>query len=338
MAVSVSTCEPYVSRAVKQDSTLAIYAEYVSDLCEGAVRSGDVERFSKLDEWLEWLKWSSVVLNHHDYLEVAVRTLRLAPYLRPTDYGTARQRDLGQLWTDAIRGHLGEIAFAKWISEKFGIAIETGLSELGPLEEFLPSDVIKVNNRPPQLKVSIKTTKLRGVWLDIPYKQIDHSDIFILVRVGVAREHFIAFLKAISVIRDKILATALQQGIISEKESEEIWNLLPDFKPIPAYIVGYFDKRLYIDYIQSEDVIEVDGIIGTRNITVRKYLGYWHPEDNRVKESVLARLEQKYGTKISGYKIRFEGIGDFSKTKHFVVSSGFLKRTERDWRELLAQL
>lgn len=338
MTVSVSTCERYVSKAVEQSTILAIYAEYIRELCEGAIRGGDVERFSKPEEWLKWLEWSSVVLSHHDYLDVAVRTLRLVQNLRATDYGTARQRDLGQLWTDAIRGHLGEIAFAKWVSEKFGVTVETGLSKLGSLEEFLPSDVIKVNNGAPQLKISIKTTKLRGVWLDIPYKQIEHSDVFILVRVGVAREHFLAFLKAISVIRDKILATALQRGVISEKESEEIWSSLPDFKPIPAYIVGYFDKRLCMKYIQSEGVVKVDGIIGTKNITVRKYIGYWHPEDDRVKELVLAKLEQKYGRKLSGYKIKFEGIGDFSKTKHFVVSSGYLKRTETDWRELLAQL
>jgi len=39
-----------------------------------------------------------------------------------------------------------------------------------------------------------------------------HSDVYVLVRVGITREHFIAFLKAISVIRDKLFSKAVEHG------------------------------------------------------------------------------------------------------------------------------
>jgi hypothetical protein len=57
---------------------------------------------------------------------------------------------------------------------------------------------------------------------DIPGKQIVHSDIFVFVRVGVTREHFVAFLKKISVIRDKLISEARARGLLSKEELNEI--------------------------------------------------------------------------------------------------------------------
>jgi hypothetical protein len=57
---------------------------------------------------------------------------------------------------------------------------------------------------------------------DIPGKQIVHSDIFVFVRVDVTREHFVAFLKKISVIRDKLISEARARGLLSKEELNEI--------------------------------------------------------------------------------------------------------------------
>jgi hypothetical protein len=37
-------------------------------------------------------------------------------------------------------------------------------------------------------------------------------------------------------------------------------------------------------------------------------------------------------------KVEFEGIGDFSKTLHFIASSGVLKRRKEDWESIVARL
>ena len=216
-------CAELVERAVEEALLPREYL-YIEDtrgrirhldaLCDGAVKGGDLESFPDFSSWLEWLAWSTVVLDERDYLKAAVSALSLAPVLAGTDYGSSKQRDLGQLWTDAIRGFLGEIAFANWLKARFGVAAELDYSR-GSLSEFLPSDIRSVDGRPPRLRVSIKTTKLRGIWLDVPFKQIEHSDVFVLVRVGVSRHHFLAFLKSISAIRDKLLSRGVELGVIS---------------------------------------------------------------------------------------------------------------------------
>ncbi|MGC8988361.1 hypothetical protein, partial [Infirmifilum sp.] len=250
-----------------------------------AVKGGDVRLFRSLEEWAQWLSWASVVLSEEDYLVAAVHALRLAHEFAATDYGTARRRDLGQLWTDTIRGLLGEIAFVNWLKDRFGVQAELDFRR-GRLEEFLPSDIRSVSGRKPNLRISIKTTKLDGIWLDIPGAQIRHSDIFVFVRIGVTREHFIAFLKKISAIREKILGKALELKIISGKELEEIWGRIPEFSSIPAYIAGFFDKRQYTDKLERKQmvVLEVGGDIKgirRRRLVINRFLGFWDPRDSK---------------------------------------------------------
>jgi len=321
---------------------------HVDMLCEGAVRGRDMESFSSIDEWINWLSWSTVLLDEKDYLTAAVHALDLAPRLAGTDYGTTRQRDLGQLWTDTIRGFLGEIAFVKWLEEKFGVKAELDYRK-GPLTEFLPSDVKAISGRSPNLNISIKTTKLRGIWLDIPYKQIEHSDVFILVRVGVTREHFLAFLKKISVIKDKILGKAIKLGIITDEELKNIWDTIPEFSNVPAYIAGFFDKRKYGANIEKRDnIFLVEGIVKKvksrkkkkiiTKVVINKFVGYWHPKQEIYRNKVIELLRRQNKQVPNDAEIEFEGIGDFSRSLHFIVSSGALKRKREDWKDLVRQI
>jgi len=89
------------------------------------------------------LSFSSVLLTKEDYLRAALHALSLAPRRAATDYGTSRQRDLAQVWTDAIRGFLGEIAFIKWFKTRFGMEAELDFRK-GQIEEFLPSDITRI--------------------------------------------------------------------------------------------------------------------------------------------------------------------------------------------------
>jgi hypothetical protein len=326
---------------IKEGNLPPEFSNYEEEICNGAVRGLDISDFNSMKEWAEWLSFASAVLDETDYLRATIYAVSLAPKLAGTDYGTARQRDLGQLWTDAIRGFLGEIALAKWLNQRFGIKVSLCYRK-GDLEEFLPSDIKEVNGRPPNLNVSIKTTKLGGIWLDVPYKQIEHSDVFVLVRVGVGREHFVAFLKSISVIRDKILKKGLDLGIVSENEYEDILNEIPDFEKIPAYIAGFLDKREFRDQLEKDLVLTADGVIKgrkSRKMVVNKFLGFWHPEEERYKKALLEKYMKAHpGASPDVVKIEFEGIGDFSKTLHFVASSGVLKRKKHEWSSLVEHL
>lgn len=338
MSYKINVCVHKISNCIDKKELPEAFRGFEEELCRGAIRGLDMHHFSGYDEWIRWLNWASASLNENDYLKAALYGLSLAPKIAGTDYGTSRQRDLGQLWTDTIRGFLGEIAFAKWLKEKFGVTVGLDYKQ-GSLEEFLPSDIKSVNGREPKLKISIKTTKLGGIWLDIPGAQIEHSDVFVLVHVGVTREHFIAFLKKISVIRDKLMKEALERGLLEKEELEEIWDAVPEFTSVPAYVAGFLDKSDYADKLKDRySVIEADGEVKTKRVIINKYLGFWHPEDAEYEKIVRNLLKSK-GKNVKDYmKIEFEGIGNFSKTLHFIASSGVLKKKKEDWEKLLCKL
>jgi len=329
-----SQCVRRIRSAISEGELPDSFKEFEEELCEGAVRGLDVNQFSGYDNWIAYLKMASVSLDEDDYLKAALHGLYLAPKLAATDYGTSRQRDLGQLWTDSIRGFLGEVSFAKWLQERFGVSIELDYKR-GQLEEFLHSDIKSVDGREPKLKVSIKTTKLGGIWLDVPGAQIEHSDVFVLVRIGVKREQFIGFLKKISVIRDKLIGKAKERGLMKEEELEDLWNVVPGFTSIPAYIAGFLDKPEYSD---AHYVIEADGEVKKKRVIINKYLGFWQPEDPWYDEAVRILLARR-GKAVEKYmEIEFEGIGNFSRALHFIASSGVLKKRMEDWEGLIKKL
>ncbi|MEM0463051.1 MAG: hypothetical protein QXO02_05790 [Thermofilaceae archaeon] len=337
-----SSCENIIAEYVKSEKLPQEFLGFAEEICEGAVRGLDIHQFNNIEEWAEWLSWASVVLDERDYLTAAVHALRLAPGLPATDYGTARQRDLGQQWTDAIRGLLGEIAFAKWFKLRFGIEVALDFSK-GRLEEFLPSDIKKVSGREPRLNTSIKTTKFRGVWLDVPYAQIKHSDVFVLVRVGVTREHFLAFLKKISVIRDKILSEARRLEVISDSELEEVWGKIPEFKNVPAYVAGFLYKKEFASELEKERVLVADCAVRGRKKTrlvINKFLGYWDPRSGEYRSILLEKCRKALTAVESAENIdiEFEGIGSFSETLHFIASSGVLKRKQHEWEVIAREI
>lgn len=337
MSAELRACVGTVASALNAGIIPESFRGFEEDLCEGAVRGLDIKQFSSIAEWVQWLSFASITLDESDYLKAAIYGLNLATKLAGTDYGTSRQRDLGQLWTDTIRGLLGEIAFAKWLENRFDVHIELDY-RLGPLEEFLPSDIKKVNGREPRLKVSIKTTKLGGIWLDLPGAQIKHSDVFVLVRVGATREHFIAFLKKISVIKNKLLEEALSRGLISDELAKTVWNAVPEFKHIPAYIAGFLDKSEYGAKLNDERcIIEADGEVKTRRIIINKFLGYWKPGAPEYEEALRSLLKSK-GKRAENMKLEFEGIREFSRSLHFIASSGVLKKKREDWESLVKRL
>jgi len=347
-------CRSVLSTYISKGKLPKEFHDFVEDTCEGAEKGLDIGMFRSLNEWAEWLSWASVTLDENDYLTAAVHGLRLAPKLAATDYGTSRQRDLGQLWTDAIRGFLGEIAFVKWLKQRFGVEAELDFRR-GALEEFLPSDIRRVKGpsdeepREPKLKVSVKMTKIGGIWLDVPYEQIAHSDIFVLVRVGITREHFVAFLKKISVLKNKIFEEAIKHGIVTQDELKEIWEKVPDFTPVPAYVAGFIDKREIETLIANQRIIEVGGRVGGRKrtkLTINRYLGLWDPrEKERYKQIIIERCKALKSCSdierlASGaeFDIEFELIGSFSETLHFIASSGVLKKKKEDWEKVLKEL
>jgi hypothetical protein len=232
---------------------LLLSSRAAEDLSRQLLKGGELGgEFSSNDEssqekWIQRVACHLVWLDHDDYSRALIRSIWLAPRFAGTDFGTSRQRDLAQVWTDAARGFLGELAFQKFLKDRFGVLVELS-SRRGSLEEFLPSDIDKIQEpggawRKPRLNLSIKTTKFNGRWLDLPGKQFDHSDVFVLVKLGISRTHFLSFLKHISFIMDKLIPLARSLGELNEEEASKLWGDLPEFTPIPAYIAGFLEKE-----------------------------------------------------------------------------------------------
>lgn len=344
LRASLRKCSTVLRNSTSLFPELSRALDLAEELCEGALRGGDVDALGgTIDKWVGWLKDAYIELDESDYAKAAIYALYLAPRLAATDYGTTRQRDLAQLWTDALRGLLGEVAFIKWLNARFGVKAEPDYSR-GSLKECLPSDIKRVDRREPRLKISIKTTKLSGIWLDVPYKQVEHSDVFILVRVGITREHFLAFLKAISVIRDKILAKAKELEVLPEEEIERLWNEIPNFRRIPAIIVGFIMKSVELQNchrkgkLDTTCVLDAEGRIkkGGKGLHVTRYIGFWEEGKKEIMNNLIRVLNSKGLTGLNpSMEVEFEGIGSFTKVLHFIASSGYVVKTFDQWKELV---
>lgn len=315
-----------------QEKIPVVNEKQAGRLYDAAKKGGELDNFALISDWIDQrLAPGIIVLSRHDYLTALTRSLPVAMNLAGTDYGTTRQRDLGQLWTDTARGFMGEIAFRKFISGRFGVELLLDYT-LGPLEDYLPMDITVVvlpDGRAvePGVKISVKTAKFNGLWLDIPGAQIEHSDAFVFVRIGVEREHFVAFLKDVSFIKDKLLPLALSSEIVDEEAAQEIWDIIPEFEELPSYIVGFLDKELISSPPdpQYRETRFRDGSF--KGYMMQGYVGM-------ISKNKPFRLPEDLREKAWNY----EAIGSFSIADHFIANAGSLKYREGEWQELVNKI
>src|SRR3990167_4309840 len=299
---------------------LDITKEESEKIIEKAVIGGEVSEDGDFGPWCkDRFLPNCVLIDETGYSKMCVDALKILSRTAPTDYGSSRQRDLGQLWADMTRGYLGEYAFLLFLKERWGITAKLG-HEIGRLQDYLPMDIHKIKEpnadyRAPSIKISVKTTKWNGIWLDIPGDQFNHSDVHVLVKVGAGRDHLFAFFKKLSVFKDKVLKRGEDLGCISKETSAEMFNRLPDFSPVPAYICGFVKKAA--DYAS----ISYQGKKGNKHYTIAGWCG-------PIKSGDLEKIKQK--EKSSG-NIKFSGIGEFAHENGYLFNAGNLLWTKSDW-------
>jgi len=296
-------------------------------ILEKAIAGGEITKTFSLQKWVnERFLPNCVLVDEDGYSRMCVDALKILSGTAATDYGSSRQRDLGQLWADMTRGYLGELAFILFLEQRWGIKAELG-HEAGALEDFLPEDIKQIKKkgeqaRPPKIRLSIKTTKWNGIWLDIPGDQFNHSDVHVLVKVGAGRDHLFAFFKKLSVFKDKVLKRGQEVGVLTADSASALFDKLPSFKPIPAYICGFALKD------KKHTPLCYEGSKGRKNYTICSWNGPINPGDTdavKKKESV------------SG-KISFEGIGDFAHDKGYLFNTGNLLWQDKDWKTIIDKI
>ena len=266
---------------------------------------------------------NTVLIEETGYATMCIDALKILKSTAATDYGSSRQRDLGQLWGDMTRGYLAEYAVIVFLKKNWGIKAELG-HEKGDLKDYLPSDIHKVQKgsteiRDPRINIGIKGTKWNGIWFDIPGAQFSHSDIHIFVKVGTSRDHLFAYFKHISVFKDKILKKGIELGAINQHEADLLFDNLPLFQPIHAYISGFAVKdRIYDDLAYT-------GKKGRIHYTIKTWNG-------EIKSGDLQRIKELEKLPLNG-KVKFESIDDFSHENGYLFNVGNLLWKKEDWKK-----
>ena len=296
-------------------------------ILEKSLITGEIISEEDIDRWLtERFLPNLVFIEPLDYAQMCFNSLKIIKTTASTDYGSSRQRDFGQMWTDLTRGYLGEIAFAKFAKKNYNTTINLD-HDKGSLKDYLPSDISSITadsiKRKANLNVSIKTTKFNGIWLDIPGDQFSHSDIYILVKIAIDRDHLFSFFKKISVFKDKVLKYGLDMGILTETETEEIYNEIPTFSNIPAYITGYLKAA---DYLEQNPIYK--GRTGRKHYSVDS----WAEKISDEKFQSILNSHNLSGT------LKFNGIGKFSHSNGYVFSPDHFAYSAEDWKKFFDSL
>jgi hypothetical protein len=312
-----------VSETLGEDS--AISTRVISAAIQGRETTNE---HSAIEHWIEGqLIPNSLLIGKDGYTEMCIDALKTISVQVLTDFGTSRQRDFGQAWSDTIRGYLGEYAVTRFLEREFGIRTRLA-HQRGIAKTFYDSDIAEVLEldswRKPKMNIGIKTTKFNGLWLDVAKEQFSKSDIHIQVKIGGGSTHLFSFFKELSVFRDKILKVGLDGNFLTQEEAEQILDDIPKFKDIPAYITGFAIRDF------PYKTLDYEGHMAKLHYTIHTFRGAL-PRDYR------EQIAKQEGVSSRG-KVKFESIEEFSKSDRFLFNSGSITRTKSEWAEIVARL
>lgn len=320
-----------------------VLEEVYKTLKRGAVNSSEAEDSEQgIKSWFsQRFKPNSVILDNDDYSKALIRSLWIAPNLASLDFAGGRLRDFAQLWTDTARGFLGEIAVQKFLKNRFNFDVHLE-TRRGKVEEFMASDILVMEKgrkspRKSKKRLSIKTTKFNGRWLEIPESQFRQSDVFVLVKLGISRYHFSAYLKNMKTI-EQLFKRGIKLKELNDSQIKTLSKEIPDWVSIPAYIAGFVDKSGLNLPIHSLDF---------RTPRQRKKMPSGERPISRIlieggiglfSYQALEKHQEIKATGVSGdVPIVIAGINKEVDGK-FYASTGMLKFEKNDWQNLVNRL
>jgi hypothetical protein len=318
-----------------------IREEISSTMIRGAENSGETEEFGRnITTWFNTrFKPNCVVLDRTDYSKALIRSLWIAPNLAALDFVGGRLRDFAQLWTDTARGFLGEIAIQKFLknSHNLDIYLET---RRGEAKEFMPSDVLVIEKgtdkpRASKTRVSIKTTKFNGRWLEIPESQFRQSDVFVCVKLGISRYHFTSYLKETV---KQLLREGLSIKELNEEQVQTLTNEIPEWNSIPAYVSGFVDKEklhLPIDNLHfrtpRKRTKNANGVRPISRIEIEGGIGLFSDSTiHELPEIKKLGVPPDIQVDIAGIEKEVDG--------NFYASTGLLTFRTESWKEIIQRI
>lgn len=166
------------------------------------------------------------------------------------------------------------------------------------------------------MTVSIKTSKLRALWLILLGAQANHSDAFIFAKVGLTINHLATFSKDHG-IRDHLFLLSEKAGELDpeSQEADKIKAKIPSFKPIQAYICRFASKDDFGSPSFSQKVKKK----GDQTIC-----------------DITSGICEYPPDALNKYELA--GIGKPSSSKHFCASCGSLRWNKDQWEKMVESL
>lgn len=188
-----------------------------------------------IETWKIQREYRTVVVNRDDYVKCfnfAVESFYT--YRSRSDFHGARERGIGKWCEDFIPGKLGEIATHKFLKAKFKIEIQLDFS-VGrgiPAQDIVSAADLRRRPKtfnPVLIRTSIKTTKMKNVWLSVPQNEFDDSvrssDAYIFSRLDLPINHIGRILRDHELFRGRLQ------------------RLIPEFGECEAEVVGFARKE-----------------------------------------------------------------------------------------------
>jgi hypothetical protein len=333
-------------RLTKSDlKDLLRQAQVLADSCV-IICMDNFDREKAVQTFWKEVEDSGVFLTHIDYLRASVVALSFQSQRRfaRTDFGTSRQRSFGQSWGDTIQGLLGEIAFVRLVSHMTeGRLIPIVSAKKMGLDEALTADVSAVlidkkELRKPAVRASLKSTKLNGRWLDIPYNQVERSDVFVLIKLGTDPDSLLTFLARVSSLT-KVLELYEESNLepIFEKEQaaaqearKSVKALASHQHPVLAVVAGWQTKE---ELQETFTAFCHNGRSARKRLTVYSGKGSIGTKAERLPKKI--RYSPHFKPPCTLEEISFYPIGDFTEANHSICSIDLLNK---DLKELIRKL
>lgn len=306
--------------------------------------AGAEKEFDDFDNWLKNRFLPQIIwLTIDDYTKGITRALPQALTFAQSRPDNFKQRNFLRLWIDTARGLLGEIAVQRFFTERLGLQIQQDTSLDQDLDDYISTDIKFVKEpsgdyRQTKINTSIKTGKFNARWLDeYSAPKIAQIDAFIFVRLGTPKEHFVAYLKDISFLKTKLFPKAIELGELTADSSSALWDSIPEFEPIPAYISGFLMRQdlTYPIHFVTAEITGNENYKGrdTRKIHIKKGVGVL------TRNNLYARPDFQELDPEDKLKVIIKGIEkEIDNKDHFYANTGSFNYGIESWRRLTSRL
>jgi hypothetical protein len=211
------------------------------------------------------------------------------------------------------------------------------------LDEALTADVSAVlidkkELRKPAVRVSLKSTKLNGRWLDIPYNQVERSDVFVLIKLGTDPDSLLTFLARVSSLT-KVLELYEESNLepIFEKEQaaaqearKRVKALASHQHPVLAVVAGWQTKE---ELQETFTAFCHNGSSARKRLTVYSGKGSIGTKAERLPKKI--RYSPHFKPPCTLEEVSFYPIDDFTEDNHSICSIDLLNK---DLKELIKKL